>query len=495
MKRLLTVLGVLVTAIVVLGAVMVWRTSNWGGGDTDASFQLPDPPNIDPQIAAEALGQAIRFETVTYEDGDPKPGEDQAWLDLHAFLKDRYPLIHDVAPPELVAGHTLLFTWQGSDPSLQPIILMAHQDVVPVNPGTESDWEHGPFGGVVTDGYIWGRGAMDDKGSVIALLEAAEALLRVGWRPKRTIILLFGHDEEVSGSGARAAFELLKSREVDPFMVVDEGFFVLDDNPITGGPTGLIGVAEKGSVTLQITAHTEGGHSSRPPLNSGAVRIARAITALDEHQMPMDLSRPPFSDMIKSLADNLPYTTRLALANQWLLGDLVKAQMQADASAAAMARTTTAPTMMSGSIKQNVLPQRANATVNFRIHPNDSIEKVVEHVKDVTRDIPDLSVEIAGGIGSEPSPVSATSGPAWDILKAIAQVTGDGAPVAPALVIAATDARFASAISKDAVYRFVPAIYGDEDLAGFHGTNERLSVDNLGRMIRGYSQLMQAASP
>jgi len=127
-------------------------------------------------------------------------------------------------------------------------------DVVPVNPGTESDWEHGPFGGVVADGFIWGRGAMDDKGSLIAILEAADALAASGWTPKRTVLLAFGHDEEVSGDGARETFALLKSRGVTPMMVLDEGFFVLKDNPITGKPTAMVGVAEKGSVSMSIDA-------------------------------------------------------------------------------------------------------------------------------------------------------------------------------------------------------------------------------------------------
>lgn len=495
MKLALKIGGGVVLVIAILVGVLLWNTSQFGAkSDAKAAITLPEPPAVDVVSAAEMLGAAIRIQTVTYAAGDPKPGADQPWIDLEAALRARYPTIFAKMTMEKVLTHAMLMTWAGTDASLPPVILMAHQDVVPVNPGTDADWTHGPFGGVVADGYIWGRGAMDDKGSLIAILEAGEALAKSGWSPKRTIIFAFGHDEEVSGAGAKAIYALLKSRNVTPAMVLDEGYAVLDSYPLTHKPAALIGVAEKGYVSLQITATTEGGHSSRPPRESGAVRIARALVALEENQMPADLSAPPFSQMIEAVAADLPFTTRLAFANQWLLGSVITGQVSGDASANAIVRTTTAPTMMTGSIKDNVLPQRASAVVNFRIHPNDSVASVTQHVKDVTAHIAGLTiVPYEDGIGSEPSPVSSMSSEAYRVLEAVAKSTGGGqVPVAPALVIGATDARYASAISKDAIYRFAPAIYDDADLNGFHGTNERLSVENLGRMIKGYAQIMMA---
>lgn len=495
MKLALKILGGVALVVAIVVGVALWRTSQFGAkGDAQAAIVLPEPPAVDVTSASEMLGAAIRIQTVTYASGDPKPGADQPWIDLEAALQARYPAIFAKMTMEKVLTHAMLMTWTGSDASLPPVILMAHQDVVPVNPGTDADWTHGPFGGVVADGYIWGRGAMDDKGSLIAILEAGDALAKSGWTPKRTVIFAFGHDEEVSGAGAREIFALLKSRNVTPAMVLDEGYAVLDNYPLTGKPAALIGVAEKGYISLQITATTEGGHSSRPPRESGAVRIARALVALEEKQMPADLSAPPFNQMIEAVAADLPFMTRLAFANQWLLGSVITGQVSGDASANAIVRTTTAPTMMTGSIKDNVLPQRASAVVNFRIHPNDTVASVTQHVKDVTSHIEGLTIsEYEDGIGSEPSPVSATDSEAYRVLEAVARATGGGeVPVAPALVIGATDARYASAISKDAIYRFAPAIYDDADLNGFHGTNERLSVDNLGRMIKGYAQLMMA---
>jgi len=495
MKLALKILGGTALVIAVLVGVLLWRTSQFGPKtDTQAEIALPTPPAVDVAAAAEMLGAAIRIQTVTYASGDPKPGADQPWIDLEAALKARYPTVFARMTVEKILTHAMLMTWTGTDASMPPVILMAHQDVVPVNPGTDVDWTHGPFGGVVADGYIWGRGAMDDKGSLIAILEAGEALAKSNWTPKRTIIFAFGHDEEVSGAGAREIYALLKSRNVTPAMVLDEGYAVLDNYPLTNKPAALIGVAEKGYISLQITATTEGGHSSRPPRESGAVRIARALVALEGNQMPADLSAQPFNQMIEAVAADLPFVTRLAFANQWLLGSFIKDQVSGDASANAIVRTTTAPTMMTGSIKDNVLPQRASAVVNFRIHPNDTVASVTRHVKDVTSHIEGLTIaQYENGIGSEPSPVSSMDSEAYRVLEAVARATGGGqVPVAPALVIGATDARYASAISKDAIYRFAPAIYDDADLNGFHGTNERLSVENLGRMIKGYAQIMMA---
>ncbi len=495
MKLALKILGGVALVVALLVGVLLWNTSQFGAkADNQAAVTLPEPPALDVASAAESLGAAIRIQTVTYASGDPKPGADQPWIDLEAALRARYPAIFAKMTMEKILTHAMLMTWTGTDASLPPVILMAHQDVVPVNPGTEADWTHGPFGGVVADGYIWGRGAMDDKGSLIAILEAGDALAKSGWAPKRTVIFAFGHDEEVSGAGAREIFALLKSRNVTPAMVLDEGYAVLDNYPLTGKPAALIGVAEKGYISLSITATTEGGHSSRPPRESGAVRIARALVALEEKQMPADLSAPPFNQMIEAVAADLPFTTKMAFANQWMLGSVIAGQVGSDPSANAIVRTTTAPTMMTGSIKDNVLPQRASAVVNFRIHPNDSVASVTQHVKEVTAHIEGLTITpYEDGIGSEPSPVSSTANDTYRVLEAVARATGGGnVPVAPALVIGATDARYASAISKDAIYRFAPAIYDDTDLNGFHGTNERLSVENLGRMIKGYAQIMMA---
>ncbi|MEM5518813.1 M20 family peptidase [Henriciella sp. AS95] len=489
MKQVLIGLGALFAILVI---VLLVRTFTFGGAPANVQqVDLPEPPAISAEEAAQNLSRAIQFRTITLSSGDPRPGQEGPWLELQAWLEETYPAFHAAATKETVpGGYTLLYTWEGSDASLDPILLMAHQDVVPVNIGTEGDWTGAPFAGEIVDGYVYGRGAMDDKGSLVALMEALDALAEDGFAPRRTILLQLGHDEEVSGSGAKAGIALLKSRGITPIMALDEGFMVVEDNPVTGGTLGLIGVAEKGYVTVRLTALAEGGHSSAPPKDSATVRLSRALVALDDNQMEADLSKAPTSDMIKVVSQEMGFVNRMAIANQWLLGGLVEGGFAASPQGNAMIRTTTAPTMLIGSAKENVLAQRATAMVNFRIHPNNTVEDVLEHVRDVTSDIEGIEIEVGGdGISSEPSPVSSTENRAYGVLAAVASEISDGAPATPALVIGATDARYASDITKD-VYRFAPSVVGPADLAGFHGTNERLSVENMGRLARSYAQIV-----
>lgn len=483
-----------VALIVLLVAVILFRTFTYGGAATGERVELPPVPEVSADRAASHLSEAIQFRTITVASGDPRVGQEGPWLELHDWLETTYPAAHAAMSRELVPGTlSLLYTWEGSDPSLDPLLLMAHQDVVPVNIGTEDDWTGAPFAGEIVDGYVYGRGALDDKGSLVALMEAADALAANGFQPKRTVLIMFGHDEEVLGHGAEAGIALLKSRGISPVMALDEGFAIIDPSPLTGKPMAYIGVSEKGYLTLTLTALAEGGHSSTPPRDSAAVRLARAIVALDENQMPADFSKPPVSDLFRVSAPDLPFMQKMAFANLWLFAGSVDSAMADIPAGNAMIRTTTAPTMLAGSAKENVLAQRAMATVNFRVHPNNTVEDVIKHVKDVTSDIKGIEVTVSdGGIsGSEASPVSPTDNKAYAVLASVAEAQGGGAAVAPGLVLGATDARYASAIT-DSVYRFAPSVLNPTDLSGFHGTNERLAVENMKRLSEGYAQIIVA---
>lgn len=478
--------------LVLLLAIILVRTFTYGGApDGLRNVTLPSPPSISADIGAQHLGEAIRFQTITYKGGDPEPEAAGPWYEFHDWLATTYPRVHGEMTLEKIAELSLLYTWQGSDPALDPIILMAHQDVVPVNEGTLEDWAGAPFGGEIIDGVVYGRGALDDKGSLVAIMEAAEALIGAGFEPKRTVHFMFGHDEEVSGSGAQAMVDVLDGRGVRAEMVLDEGFFVIEDSPLTGAPFGFIGVAEKGYASLIITAIGAGGHSSNPPRNSANVRLARAVLALEKHQMKADFTKPPVSDLFAAAAKDMGFVSRMAMANLWLFGGTVEDQL-AKAGGDAMVRTTTAPTMLEGSIKENVLPQRATALINFRLHPNDTFEDLMGHVETVTKSIDGLEISVArGGIASEASPVSPADNLAFGVLSAVASRVGEGAPTGPALVLGGTDARWASKIS-DNVYRFQPSFVSMAEVSGFHGTNERLSVANMGRMSEGYAQIIMA---
>ncbi len=484
-------MGLAAVAVLVIGVVL-YRTFTYGGAPVGDRVELPEVPAISADTAAEHLSEAIRFKTITLSGGDPRPGQEGPWLELHDWLDATYPAATAAMTKEIVPGTlTLLYTWQGSDPSLQPLLLMAHQDVVPVNIGTEGDWTGAPFKGDIIDGYVYGRGALDDKSNLIGIMEAVDALAVSGFQPKRTVILQFGHDEEVLGSGAEKSIALLKSRGIEPVMAVDEGFAILDPSPLTGAKMGMIGVSEKGYVTLQVTSLGAGGHSSMPPRDSANVQLGKAIVALDENQMPADFSRPPVSDLLRASASDMPFMQKMALSNMWLFGGMVEKSFSATPAGNAMVRTTTAPTMLGGSAKENVLPQRSTAIVNFRVHPNDTVADVVDHVKKVTGDIEGIQVAPPEEGSGEASPVSPTDGRPYAVLASVAEAAGDGAPVAPALVIGATDGRYATAITPR-VYRFSPAVITPVDLTGFHGTNERMSVENMGRVSNGFAQIIVA---
>lgn len=478
-------------ALALLVGVVLVRTFTYGGAEVGERLEVATAPDISAERAAQHLSEAIQFKTVTVKAGDPVAGQEGPWLALHDWLEATYPAAHSVMQREFVPGTlSLLYTWQGSDTSLSPLMLMAHQDVVPVNAGTSDDWTGPPFAGKIIDGYVYGRGAIDDKNSLVALMEAADALAKDGFVPQRTVMFSFGHDEEVLGSGAKAAVKLLKSRGVRPELVLDEGFMIIDPSPITGKRMGFIGIAEKGYITLNITVTGEGGHSSMPPRESANVRLSRAILALEENQLDADFKTQPIAGMLATSAPDMPFVQRMALANLWLFESMIDRSMSELPAANAMIRTTTAPTRLSGAAKDNVLPQRSQAIMNFRIHPNNTPDEVLAHVKSVTAHIDGLSVEpVKNTINSPASPISPIDNRPYAVLASVAEATAEGAPIAPGLVVGATDARHTAEIS-DNIYRFAPAILTGDELTGFHGTNERISVENMRRMSQAYAQII-----
>jgi len=476
----------LIAVVAAFGGVLVARTLSLAPAAEQEGPALVAAPAIDAQRAAERLAQAIRFQTISVQDGAADPAPFDA---LHAFLRQTYPLTFARFTVEMPAGHSLLLTLPGSDPALKPILLMAHQDVVPVDPGSESKWTAPAFDGAIKDGYVLGRGAADDKGALIAILEASEALLAQGFAPKRTIILAFGHDEEVSGSGAQAMAALLKSRGIAPWFALDEGLAIIEKFPLTGKPAGLIGIAEKGYLTVKVRAVDVGGHSSMPPRYTAAEKVAKALIAIDDKGFPGGLADGPARLMLEAIAPDLPFAQRLVMANLWLFRGLVEDQVAASRAGEALLRTTVAPTMLRGGAKENVLPQEAFAIINLRLHPRDGKDSALERMRAAVARIEGVTIEPLPR-GQDASPVSSVTGDAYALIAATARASAPaGTPIAPGLVLAATDSRHFAGVAEN-VYRFAPAIYTDADLAGIHGTDERLSIANIGRMTGFYAQLM-----
>jgi carboxypeptidase PM20D1 len=494
MRRLLVrILLVLAAAVVVVAAVAVVRAVR-------LPTPAPEPPAaaalaVDEAAAAGRLAAALRFPTVSSQADQVgtggAAGRDPApFLAFHAWLAETFPRVHATLAPEPVAGLSLLYTWPGRDPSLAPVLLMAHQDVVPVEAGTEGSWTHPPFAGEVADGWVWGRGSLDDKGSLVSILEAVEALLGEGFSPARTVYLAFGHDEEVGGSGAQAMAALLAARGVHLLFALDEGgMIVADALPGLAAPLAVVGVAEKGYLTVELSVAGEGGHSSRPPRETAIGILSRAIAALEAHPMPARLDGAT-ERMLAAVASSMPFGRRLPLANLWLCRHLVTRMLAADPATDATIRTTTAPTLLRAGEKENALPQRATATVNFRILPGDTVAGVLDHVR---RAVDDPRVAIRPlGPGTEPSAVSSATSEAFGLIARTARqaAPGEGLVVAPYLVIGATDSRHFAPLADD-VYRFVGAKIVKADLARVHGTDERIAVGEYARAIRFYARLLR----
>ncbi|MEY2927096.1 MAG: hypothetical protein RL367_1573 [Pseudomonadota bacterium] len=487
MNKTVKIVGV---ALLAGAAVVAIRTAAFKpAGVADASgIRLAQIPTFDVNTAAAHLGSAVRFQTVSHQNAQENKPEE--WTGLQAWLATSYPRFHAVAARETVGERGLLYRWEGSDKAAKPIILMAHQDVVPVMPGTEKDWTHAPFSGEIADGSVWGRGSVDDKGSLIALMESLETLAASGFKPKRTIYLVSGHDEEFGGTGAQAAAKTLAERGVKALFALDEGSAIIEDAPMINAPAILIGVAEKGYATLKVDAPAAGGHSSMPPIEIGTVNLAKAVIAINQNQFPAKL-QGPVAAMVEVLADRKGGMIKVAVANRWLFGGMITRQMMAKPSSAAMLHTTIAPTMLSGSPKENVLPQTASAMINYRIAPGDSPADIMRRAQDAVGDLP---VKLSfGRTHSGSSRVSSTSSQGWKLIRAAAEADVPGAVVAPFLVVAGTDSRSMGGVADD-VYRFQPLQVKSADTKMVHGTNEHMTLDNLARMIRFYQHLIATAA-
>ena len=455
----------------------------------DASRKVIAPATnvIVPQNARERLAGAVRVPTISHTDSaafNPDP-----FVALHTYLQEQFPKLHATLQRETVGTYSLLYKWAGSDPSLQPILLLGHLDVVPVEPSTTSRWEHGPFSGVIQDGYVWGRGAIDNKSAVVGTLEAIEMLLTDGFQPSRTVYLAFGHDEEVGGNrGAQKIAELLRRRGVQFEMIVDEGGVIADGVlPDVKAPTAMIGVAEKGFANIELNARSTGGHSSLPPRETAIGILSRAIVRVEQNQMPARLEGAT-REMFNRIAPEFPFMKRVAFAHLWLTRPLVIRKLESIPTTNAMIRTTTAVTVFQAGIKENALPTHARAVINFRILPGDSVSGVLKHVQAVVDD-PRVESKLGSGFWAEASAMSSTDAPTFKTLERTIQSLAPNVIVAPYLVVVVTDSRHYADLSRN-VFRFLPVRLQDVDVPRLHGLNERIAIRDYEWAIKFYRQLI-----
>ncbi|PCI60024.1 MAG: hypothetical protein COB37_10330 [Kordiimonadales bacterium] len=479
-------------AIFLLVAVMVGRTVVLVPAGEAKTLKVA---NLDPsetnKIAAN-LAAAIRIKTVSFAlDRAPDDAEFKAF---HAFLETTYPAAHAVLNKEIISDYSLMYRWPAANAnsSKKPVALLAHMDVVPVPETGLGNWTEAPFAGVIdAGGNIWGRGSVDNKGSVIALMETAERLAKAGFQPDRDIYFLFGHDEELGGdNGAAVMAKLLQERGVHFSWVLDEGSAIaVDIVPGLKSPLAAISLGEKGSVSLRFSAKAKGGHSSAPKSYTAASLAAKAGVAVMDNPYPYILD-DNLAALLLAAAPELPFVRRLAVANLWLTRSVLEEKLAESQTMAAFMHTTTAFTMMKSGTKTNILPQYGEAVVNYRIHPRDTVASVVERATDL---IANENVKVTRLGGREATNMSSVDGEGYRVIaETIREEFGD-IPVVPTLTVQGTDSRHYDGVA-DGVYRFGPLVFGPEDLQRIHGTNEHIHKDAFARQVEFFEKLLRRAA-
>lgn len=419
-----------------------------------------------------------------------------ALLSFHSLLTDAYPKMHAALECTPINIFSRVYVWRGSDPSQQAVALYAHMDVVPADDG--DSWTHPPFSGAILDGFVWGRGAIDDKQAVIGICEAVEHLVVSGFRPTRTVILMFGHDEEIGGNEGAACIAAWVEANVKvpggkkPIaFLLDEGLFVLQGAvPGISQRTALICTAEKGFVNLELSVEVAGGHASSPPTETAVGVMAKAITKLEANPFPAHFGDAgPVPRMFQALLPYLSLPFRFIFSNLWLTLPLVNHIFGSNPKTATMVRTTTAPTIFQAGTKANTLPPSARAIVNHRIHPTETVASVVERDR---RLINDPRVKLTPTDAVEPSPMSDDKAPAFSILSSAVEGLFANTVVAPGLMVGATDTHWSLHLVDNA-YRHCPTELHVNETGMFHGRDERIRVDNLARIAAFYARVILSA--
>ncbi|MFN3604231.1 MAG: M20 family peptidase [Leptonema sp. (in: bacteria)] len=432
------------------------------------------------------LSKAITFKTISFQELEKRNLRE--FENFILFVQKSFPKTFNNLEFKKINQYTILLKWEGKDPQKKPVVLMGHYDVVPAN---ELEWNYPPFEGKIVDNYLYGRGAIDDKITVIGLLQATEFLLNTGFKPERTIFFSFGHDEEINGfEGAKAVVEYLEKNQIFPEFVLDEGGAItVGIVPGIQKPVATIGIAEKGYLSLKLTSKGKGGHSSTPSEKTAIGNLVEALHRLSQKPFPYNLT-PVQEKMFEYMGPHFPFVQKIAFANLWIFKNLILSQLRKSDSARASLHTTMVPTIINAGVKENVIPTTAEAVINFRILPGDSKEKIKKYIQEITKE---LDIEISElPFSSEPSPVSGTEGEEGigfrKISEAIKTINSDFV-IAPYLVLGATDARHFTKITKN-TYRFLPIYLTEEDMKAMHGNNERISLESLKIALEFYTILI-----
>ena len=438
--------------------------------------------DFDQASAVDALARLVRCKTISYNDHTLE--DDAEFQKLYALLPRLYPRVFEACEQIAISDRALLFRWPGSA-SGDPVVLMAHYDVVPVN---EENWEKPPFAAIIEDGVLWGRGTLDTKVTLNAILSAANYLISQGYRPETDIYFAFSGGEEVNGPGAPTIVRYFEGNGIRPGLVVDEGGAVVENVfPGVKAPCGLIGIAEKGMMNAQFRTCSAGGHASAPKPHTPVGILAAACKKVEDHPFKAHIGGPA-AQMFDTLGRHSTLLYRIIFANMWcfgwvidLLGRLSGGEMNA------LVRTTVAFTQMEGSSARNVIPPEARMVANMRINPHDTVSSALEYLK---KTVCDPNVEITALESFEPSPISETGCPAWDKVASAVANTWPGCIVSPYLMVQCSDSRHYGKLSNH-VYRFSAMDLTAEERATIHGNNERIRLETVNKAVEFYIRLMK----
>jgi carboxypeptidase PM20D1 len=476
MKKILIISGLLLAVIILVLLINTFRFSS-------RQSKIIAAPKITIDSSANTrLSQAIKIPTISYD--DRTKFDSSAFQNFIEFLSKQYPLCHSQLKKQIINNYSLVYEWKGKNLSLKPVVLLAHMDVVPA----EGKWEEDAFSGVIKNGYLWGRGSLDDKLSVLGIMEAAELLLRTDFAPERTIYFAFGHDEETMGKqGADKIAEWMDANKIKAEFVLDEGLVITEGIvPGIDQPAALIGIAEKGYLTLKLSINLEGGHSSMPNPNTAIGVLSKGISKIQENKFTAEITEPA-EKFLEYIGPEMSFFKRIVFANQWLFKSIIISQYEKSASGNALVRTTMVPVIFKSGIKENVVPDYAEAIINLRPLPGKKNNEIVMEIQKMLAD-ERIKIEVVNSIS--PSNVSSVDSYGFRILdKTIREIFPD-ALVAPSLMIAGTDSKQYHALTEN-TYRFLPIRLRKEDLSRIHGENERISIEGYKDVIRFYYQLLR----
>ncbi len=431
--------------------------------------------------------QAIRrFQKILQVPTVSRKDDSTDWAAFDAFLpmlKEQFPRVFEHCELTLINTYGIVLKWRGKDSSLQPVILMAHHDVVPVE---GQDWHYPPFAAEIHDGTIYARGSVDTKCILAAVFEAMDALLSEGFVPDRDIYFCTSNCEETSGDTTPQMVQWFAQQGIKPWFVLDEGGAILEKMPMgIRNPFAMIGVSEKGLADIHLTASAKAGHASLPSKDDAPAKLVEALHHIAKQPFPATLT-PALQEMLRCFSNYVSAGMKLVFQNLWLFGPLVKKVMEGTPDTAAMIRTTAALTQLEGSPAINVLPEKATAGFSVRIAPQDSVASVVEHFRKVVGDLAEVSCKDA----QEPSPISDHNTKSYEYIKDTVAQVFPGVAAAPYVMNAATDSRHFAAICKE-VYRFAGFVFTEEQRASIHSADEFMPVDAYIKGIEFYKALIK----